>query len=146
MSTLKFKIRISASPEKVWETMLHPVTYREWVNVSWPGSRFEGTWEQGQHLKFVSQNEGGTMAILDEHQPYEFSKARHIAVINRDGSLDKDSDVAKGWVGTTESYTFTEIDGVTELGVEINCQPEWEAMFKDGWPSALEKLKEISER
>jgi alpha-N-arabinofuranosidase len=81
------------------------------------------------------------MATIVELRPYEFILAKHIAVIGSDGTEDRDSDLAKGWIGTTESYTFTEKNGKTQLKVEINTSPDWEKMFSDGWPNALKKLK-----
>jgi hypothetical protein len=72
--------------------------------------------------------------------------AKHIAVLNPDGSEDRESDVAKGWIGTTESYRFTEKDGVTKLAIEINTTAEWEKMFTDGWPKALQELKKLCEK
>jgi hypothetical protein len=59
---------------------------------------------------------------------------------------DRDSEVAKGWIGTTESYNFTEQNGVTTLTIELTINPEWEKMFSDSWPKALAKLKEVCER
>ncbi len=146
MKKLHFSITINAPKQKIWETMLDPETYKEWVNVSWPGSYYEGKWEHGGKLKFISPGKGGTLAKLVEHRPYDFSKAKHIAVITPDGKEDTESDVAKGWIGTTESYTFTEKNGMTELAVEINTTPAWEEMFTSGWPKALQKLKEIAEK
>lgn len=146
MKKLEFKIDIAAGRQKVWEIMLDPETYKEWTGVSWPGSYFEGEWEQGQSLKFLGPSGEGTKARLVEHRPYEYSFAEHTAVINKDGSEDRDSDIAKGWVGTTEAYTFTEDNGKTELKVEIDTNPDWEEMFNEGWPGALAKLKEICER
>ena len=146
MKKLEFKIEIAADKQKVWDTMLNPKTYKEWVSVSWPGSIYEGNWKQGENLRFLSPGQGGTMATVVELRPAEYLLARHIAVINSDGTEDRDSDIAKGWIGTTESYTFTETNGKTKLRVEINTPPDWEKMFTDGWPNALKKLKEISER
>jgi hypothetical protein len=83
---------------------------------------------------------------LIEHKPYDYSFAKHIAVLNPGGIEDRDSDVAKGWIGTTESYSFTEQNDVTELKIELTINPEWEKMFSDGWPKALAKLKEICEQ
>ena len=145
MKKLEFKIDISANRQKVWDTMLHPETYKEWTNVSWPGSDYKGNWKQGEDIRFISPSGEGTLATLVEIRPYEFILADHIAVINKDGTEDRTSEVAKGWVGITESYTFTEKNGKTELKVEINTHPDWEKMFNDGWPKALAKLKEISE-
>ena len=42
MKHLEFKTQIEADKKKVWDTMLRPETYKEWVNVSWPGSYYEG--------------------------------------------------------------------------------------------------------
>lgn len=146
MKTLEFKIDINADKQKVWNTMLQPETYKQWVNVSWPGSIYQGEWKQGQGMRFVSPGQGGTFAELKEVTPYDHIHAEHTAVINPDGSLDRDSDMAKGWIGTTESYTFTKKNGKTELKVQIKTSPAWEEMFSDGWPNALEKLKELCER
>jgi len=145
MKKLEFKIDIAASKQKVWDTMFAPETYREWVNVSWPGAHYKGKWKQGENVKFLSPGEGGTLVKLVEHKPHEHVLAKHIAVINKDGTEDRDSDTAKGWIGTTESYTFTKHNGNTEVKVEIKTSDEWEKMFKDGWPDALVKLKEICE-
>ena len=146
MKHLEFRTQIAADKKTVWDTMLQPETYKEWVNVSWPGSTYEGRWAKGENVRFISPGQGGTMAQLIEQKPYDNILAKHIAVINADGSEDRTSEIARGWIGTTEQYTFKEHDGSTDLIVEIETTPEWEAMFNDGWPNALAKLKEICER
>lgn len=145
MKKLEFKIDIAASRQKVWETMLNSATYKEWTNVSWPGSYYDGNWKQGENIKFISPSGEGTLAAIVELKPNEFIQANHIAVISKDGKEDRNSEVAKGWIGTTESYTFTDDNGKTQLKVEINTNPDWEKMFADGWPKALTKLKGIAE-
>jgi uncharacterized protein YndB with AHSA1/START domain len=145
MKKLEYKIDIAANKQKVWDTMLNPDTYKQWTAVSWPGSDYIGNWKKGENIKFLGPSGEGTMATLTEVKPNDFLLAKHIAVINKDGSEDRTSDVAKGWVGTTESYTFTEKGGKTEVRVEINTSPDWEKMFNEGWPGALAKLKEITE-
>ena len=146
MKKLVFKIDINAGRQKVWNTMLSADTYQQWVEPSWPGSKFFGNWKQGEEMRFLSSSGEGTKAFLNEVKQHELIKATHNAVILKDGSEDANSDLAKGWVGTTESYYFTEKNGKTEVKVEINTSPAWESMFSDGWPAALAKLKEISER
>ncbi|WP_298740398.1 SRPBCC domain-containing protein [uncultured Chitinophaga sp.] len=147
METLEYKIDINAPKEKVWNTMLQLDTYKQWTDVSWPGSTYVGEWKEGQAIRFLGgEDQGGTYAELHEVRPYERIHAVHSAVIAPDGALDKDSEMAKGWVGSTESYTFTEKDGKTEIKVHIKTNPAWASMFDEGWPSALEKLKEICER
>jgi Activator of Hsp90 ATPase homolog 1-like protein len=146
MKTLTFKTDIAASAKKVWDTMLDPVSYKEWTKVTWPNSFYEGNWKQGENIKFISPGQGGTLATIIENNPYTFILAKHIAVINKDGTEDRNSDVAKGWVGTTEAYTFTEKNGGTNLQVEMTINPEWEKMFANDWPKALAKLKEVCEK
>lgn len=146
MKKLVFKIDVNADKQKVWNSMLNADTYPQWVGVSWPGSTFTGKWKEGETMKFLSSSGEGTQALLNEVIPHEVVKATHNAVILKDGSEDRTSEVAKGWVGTTEAYYFTEKNGKTEVKVEINTSPAWESMFSDGWPAALAKLKEIAER
>ena len=85
------------------------------------------------------------MATIVDIKPYEFILAEHIAVINQDGGEDKTSDIAKDWIGTTESYRFTKIDGKTELKVEMLVNPAWEKELTKGWPTSLAELKKICE-
>lgn len=147
MKKIEFKTEIAAKPEKVWKTMLEQKTYREWVNAGWPGSTYEGTWKEGETIRFVGESgQGGTAAKLEKVREPESIFARHIAVITPDGGLDTSSEEAKGWVGTTEEYALTEKNGKTELKVIIHTAPQWESMFNEGWPAALNKLKEICER
>ncbi|MEO7523668.1 MAG: SRPBCC domain-containing protein [Ferruginibacter sp.] len=146
MKNTEFKISIAGSKKKVWETMLHPTTYKEWVNAAWPGSYFESEWREGNNLRFITEDGSGTLATLIEHKPYDYSVAKHIALLLPGGTEDRDSEVAKGWIGTTERYTFEEKKDTTELKVELTINPDFEKMFNDGWPKALAKLKEICEK
>jgi len=145
MKTLEYKIDIAAPRKKVWETMLNADTYREWTDVAWPGSLYKGEWKQGENIRFISKDESGTMAALEEVKPYERVRAKHVAVLLPGGVEDRTSDMAKGWVGITEDYTFVEKGGTTQVVVNIKTNPDWAKMFDDGWPKALAKLKEISE-
>ena len=147
MKKLEYKTEIAAKRDKVWKTMLEQDTYREWTNVAWPGSKYEGSWKQGEDMRFTGgEGQGGTLANIVEARQPEYILAKHTAIIQPDGSLDRTSEQGKGWIGTTEEYTFTEKNGKTEVKVVINTNPEWESMFNDGWPDALKKLKEICER
>lgn len=146
MKKIEFKTVIAVPKQKVWEKMLHPDTYKEWVGAAWPGSFFKGEWKKGENLRFISEDGSGLLATLVEHKPYDYSFAKHIAVLGPGGIEDRDSDIAKGLIGTLEEYTFTEQNGSTELEVAITLNPEWADMFNEGWPKALAKLKEICER
>lgn len=146
MKHLEFKIEISSPAKKVWETMLNKETYEQWVSKSWPNSSYDGKWEQGQKIKFVGPDGSGTLAEMVEVKPYQSILARHIAVLGPGGTEDRTSDVAKGWIGTMEGYKFAEQQGKTTVTVSIDTPPDWANMFEEGWPTALEELKRITER
>jgi uncharacterized protein YndB with AHSA1/START domain len=144
---LQYTVTIGAPRQKVWKSMLEPASYTEWVSVSWPGSRYIGEWKQDASIRFVGgDGQGGTLATIVELKPNQRVLARHVAALSADGSEDRDSEIAKGWIGTTEAYTFTDVGGDTRLDVDIVTSPQWESMFNEGWPAALKKLKELCER
>jgi uncharacterized protein YndB with AHSA1/START domain len=146
MEKLEYKIVIAAPAKKVWETMLEKETYEQWVSKSWPGSTYQGKWEKGEKIRFAGSDGSGTLAELIEVRPYENVLARHIAVLQQGGVEDRTSDIAKDWVGITEEYRFAEHNGKTTVTVLIQTTPEWKKMFDDGWPMALEELRQIAER
>jgi len=146
MEHLEYKAEISAPAKKVWETMLQEETYKQWVSKGWPGASYKGKWAKGEKIRFIGPDGGGTMAELVETKPYERILARHIAVLGPGGTEDRTSEVAKGWIGTTEEYKFAEDHGKTTVTVSIETTPEWSKMFNDGWPTALEELKKVVER
>jgi uncharacterized protein YndB with AHSA1/START domain len=147
MKKLEYKTEIAAKREKVWNTLVQPDTFREMVSDGFPGAYYEGSWKQGENIKFLSTKEnGGTLANLTEVRKPEYINSKHVAVITAEGTEDRNSEQAKGWIGTTEEYFFTEKGDKTEVRIVINTSPEWESMFNEGWPKSLKKLKEICER
>lgn len=146
MKTLHFETTIDATPQKVWETMLGKETYPQWVGVSWPGSSYHGEWKQGAQIRFTGEEGGGgTLAEITELEPYSRVEAEHIAVLLDDGSEDRASEMAKNWIGSTESYAFTGKNGSTKLDVELSIPAEWVDEFEGGWPKAMEALKQLAE-
>jgi uncharacterized protein YndB with AHSA1/START domain len=145
MERLEYKIVISATAKKVWETMLQEETYKQWVAKSWPDSFYEGKWAKGEKIRFIGPDGSGTLAELVDVVPYERIFARHIAVLEPGGIEDRTSEAAKGWVGTTEEYRFAERLGKTTLTVYMEIYPAWTKMFDEGWPTALDELKKVTE-
>ncbi len=145
MEKLEYTIQIESPNKNVWETMLQEETYKQWVGLSWPNSSYEGEWKTGDEIRFIGPDGSGTLAELIEVKPYEKVIARHIAVLNPGGVKDMASEAAQGWVGTMESYFFSEKNGRTTLKVVIETSPKWRAMFDEGWPVALKELKRLSE-
>ncbi len=59
---------------------------------------------------------------------------------------DTTSDRVKQWAGSREDYTLKTVNGQTELAVDMDLNEEYAEMFKEIWPKALVKVKEIAER
>ena len=151
MQKLHYSISINAPKEKVWDTMLDDATYREWTKAFNMGSSYyKGDWSEGSKILFVGLDpetgiESGMVSRIAERRPYEFISIEHLGVI-KDGVEDTTSEAAKKWAPAYENYTFKEVDGKTEVLVDMDSEDEYIKMFEDMWPKGLEKLKEIAEK
>jgi hypothetical protein len=99
-------------------------------------------------MKFLGPDEngslGGMLGTIAENRPYEFVSVKyHGFVMN--GVEDTTSEAVKKWTGGTENYSFKEVDGSTEVSVELDVAEEMAAEFEVMWPKALEKLRELAE-
>lgn len=148
MQKLNFSIVINAAKEKVWKTMLEDKTYRHWTEAFSPGSHYVGSWEKGSKILFLGPNEngimGGMVSRIAENKLYEFISIEHLGIIN-DGIEDTTSDAVKPWAGSLENYTFKDLNGKTELLVDMDINDEYKEMFEDMWSKALQKLKALAE-
>ena len=68
----------------------------------------------------------------------------HVGVI-KDQKEDTESDEVKKWAGAIESYTLKNVDGATELLVEMDMTEEYKDYFVNTWPKALDEVKTLSE-
>lgn len=146
MKTLHFSIFINAPREKVWKTMLEKETYQQWTKAFEPTSTYEGGWEQGSEMRFIStEQNSGMFSKIKESRLGEFISIEHLGMI-KDGVVDTTSDEVKKWTPAFENYTFNEKDGGTELIIDVDVADEYEETFSDMWPKALQSLKEIAEK
>lgn len=152
MQKLHFSIVINAPREKVWHTMLDAPTYTEWTKAFGEGSRFEGSWDEGSEIKFLgpsgdeTENSAeGMYARIAENRKYEFLSIEHLGII-KNGEIDTTSEEAKKWSPAFENYTFNEVEGGTEVLVDLDTTEEYVDVFNDMWPKALQDLKELAQK
>jgi len=150
MHKLNFSIVINAPKAKVWNTMLDDATYRVWTEAFTPGSHYVGDWSQGSKILFLGPNKtggaSGMVSRIKENRLHEYISIEHLGEVH-DGKEDTSSEAVKAWAGAHENYTFKEKDKNTEVLVGIDSSGgEFEEMFKDMWPKALQKLKELAEK
>lgn len=79
MQTFTLSATIHAPVNHVWHCMLDKPMYEEWTAAFDPTSTYEGSWEQGASIKFLSSTgEGGMISEIAENRPYEFISIKHL--------------------------------------------------------------------
>ena len=142
---IHFSTTIKAPAARVWEVMLGPESYKAWAAPFHEGTYYEGSWEQGQRIRFLIPPGQGMLSEIAESRPHEFISIRHIGMIEN-GVEDTESDAVRSWAPAYENYTFVPAgEGITEIRVDMDVDPAWEQYMQDTWPKALEKLKSLCE-
>lgn len=153
MEDIHYSIVIDAPKERVWDAMLGKDTYPLWTDVFMPGSYFKGDWSEGSKIIFLAPDEaGGELGMISrvkENREYEFISLESVGVVHNDKE-DTTSPEAKMWAGSFENYTFKEVDGKTEVQVDLTSDEgisdEDLEMFDEMWRQALDKLKKLAEK
>ena len=142
--TLHFTTSIDAPRERVWSVMLGPGTYDQWTAPFCEGSRFEGGWNPGDRIRFLTPTGEGMVAEIAESRPGEFVSIRHLGEI-KDGVEDTTSEKVRAWAPAYENYTFTAAGSGTRVQVDVDTLPHYEQFMQDTFPKALARLKELCE-
>jgi uncharacterized protein YndB with AHSA1/START domain len=144
LKRLQFSIAISAPAAKVYEQMIGDASYRDWTSAFTEGSRFEGSWAQGERIRFLAPSGEGMVAEIAENRPNEFISVRHLGSI-ANGVEDTQSESVRAWAPAYENYRFTATPEGTTLTVEQDIVAEYEDFMADVWPKALTRLKILCE-
>lgn len=145
MKTLTFEITIDAPRALVWSTMLSPEGYRGWTAAFCEGSYFEGSWQAGEKIRFLSPGGDGMSSVIAENKPEEFVSIRHLGMIEN-GVEDTTSDKVRAWTPAYENYRLADVPGGCRVTVTLDTAPEWEQYMQDTFPKALALLKGLCER
>ncbi|MDX1997912.1 MAG: SRPBCC domain-containing protein [Thermoanaerobaculia bacterium] len=142
--TLRFSTPIQAACEVVWDTMFDPDCYRTWTTPFGEGSYFEGSWAEGERIRFLAPGGSGMSAVIAENRRPQFLSIQHLGEIV-EGVEDLDSDRVRAWAPAFENYTLLATAGGTELIVDSDVSEEWEPFLRETWPKALAVLKRLCE-
>lgn len=98
--------------------------------------------KQGNEVQFISSVNGyGVTSLIEKLLPYQYVSFRHGEDTKELGTKKRD----KEWTGGVESYTLTEINGVTTLQIESDIPSELENYFELKLPKVLEQIKLLAE-
>ena len=141
---IQFTIDIAAPVAVVFSTMLDPQSYRDWTTAFAEGSYYEGSWQQGQKIRFMAPSGGGMVSEIAEHRVNEFISIRHLGYVAR-GVEDTHSEAIRAWAPAYENYSFLPTALGTRLVVDQDVTPEFEQYVALAWPKALQRLKQLCE-
>lgn len=148
METMKFNAEINASPAKVWDVLWGEASYPVWTAAFAEGSHVETDWQKGSKVLFLDGNNRGMVSRIADHVPNQFMSIEHLGEY-KDGVEDYDSPSVKEWAGAKENYTLSPSNGGTHLLIEMDMGGSDTGMidyFKNTWPKALNKVKELAEQ
>jgi hypothetical protein len=145
MKRIQFIATISAPVPTVWRLMLGLEGYKHWASAFAEGCYFEGSWEQGTKIKFLSPPSGdGMVSEIAQNRKNEFISIRHLGFISN-GVEDTTSESVRAWAPAYENYTFISVPEGTQLVIELEVFGEWEQYMNEAWPKALALLKQLTE-
>ena len=145
MEKHEFKTTVNAPREKVWNILWDDGSYRQWASAFAEGSTAETDWKEGSKVLFTDGKGQGMVSMIASKKPNEYMSFKHLGFV-LNGVEDTQSEKVKEWAGAMENYTLKEVDGKTELTVDMDINDEYKDYFLKTWPLALEKVKELAER
>lgn len=146
MEKLTFDVEINALPQKVWEVLFTDEYYPKWTEVFCEGSHAVTDWQQGSKVLFLDNKGSGMIALIEKSDPGKRMVFKCTGEV-KNGEDDYESEGAQMVNGATESYTLENHDGTTLLTVELaggSFPTGVMDFFRDAWPKALEKVKELA--
>ncbi len=142
---IQFTSTINAPVATVWRLMIGPESYKRWASAFAEDTYFEGSWEQGEKIRFLSPPSGdGMVSEIAENRKNEFISIRHLGFL-ANGVEDTTSESIRAWAPAYENYTFVSVPEGTKLVIELDVASEWEQYMSEAWPKALAQLKQMSE-
>ena len=118
-------------------------SYKQWTSAFGDGLYFEGSWQKGQRIRFLTPERHGVVSEIAENRPNELLSVRHIGYF-LNGVEDTSSEAFRAWAPAYENYTFEATPHGTKLIVDQDMTEEFASM-PEAWPKALAKLKALCE-
>ena len=145
LNPLHFEQPIDAPVEVVWATMFDPEYYTKWTEPFSEGAVYEGTWERGSKIRFITPSGDGMSAEITENIKHNLIVIHYLGCIVN-GEVNTTDEETRHWVGANEQYCFTETQQGTLLEITQDSLPDFEEFMSDAWVKALKIIKTLSEK
>tara|TARA_B100001059_G_scaffold87873_1_gene86094 strand:- start:36869 stop:37255 length:387 start_codon:yes stop_codon:yes gene_type:complete len=119
--------------------------FRNWTSAFCEGSYFEGSWQQGEPIRFLSPSGDGMVATIAKLEPLKSVSIKHLGFVVA-GKDDLSSEQVISWAPAFENYYFKTVAQGTEVKIEQEIDPSYQQFMTDKWPVALQKLKALCEQ
>jgi hypothetical protein len=143
LKRLQWSADIAAPTSRVYQMLIGFESYPKWTSAFGDGLYFEGSWQKGRRIRFLTPEGHGVISEIAENRPNEFLSVRHVGYLVN-GVEDTSSEAIRAWAPAYENYTFTATPQGTKLIVDQDMTGEFESMV-EAWPKALAMLKELCE-
>ncbi|WP_188753371.1 SRPBCC family protein [Parapedobacter defluvii] len=153
MERMQFTTSINAPVATVYDKMIGKETFKQWTSVFNPSSDYEGgdmegTWQKGAKVLFVGTDKQGKregmVGYIRENIPNRYISIEYVGILDGENEITE-GPVAEDWQGF-ENYAFEGHNGSTTVTVDIDVNDQMVEYFRNTYPKALEKLREICER
>jgi uncharacterized protein YndB with AHSA1/START domain len=145
MSKQHYKTTIDAPQERVWNVLWGDQSYRDWTSVFSPDSNVKTDWKKGSKAYFHDGKGNGMVAEIADNVPNQFMSIHHVGTMKDGVEVNDPAETAK-WGEALENYTLRNVNGKTELVVDMDVADEYLDYFNKTWPVALDKVKELAEK
>ena len=144
LKRLQWSVDIAAPASMVYQMLVGPESYAKWTSAFGEGLYFEGSWQRGQRIRFLTPEGHGVTSEIAEVRPNEFISILPLSYIADNGVEGTSSEAIRAWAPAYENNTFTDTPQGTKLTVDQDITEDFESM-PEAWPKALEKLKALCE-
>lgn len=142
MKEMQFTVEIKAPKERVWQTLWQDQSFREWAGIIDPGTYMKGELKESGTVEFISAENGyGVTSLVDKLAENELLVLRHSADTQENGQKER----KEQWTGGKETYSLVEKNDGTTLTATFDVPLELEDHFKDTYPKAFNKIKNLAE-
>ena len=102
LKRLRWSLDIAALTSKVYQLLIDPDSYTQWTSAIGDGLYFEGSWQMGQRIRFLTLSGHGLISEVAENRQNEFISIRHLGYIVN-GVEDTSSEAIRAWAPAYEN-------------------------------------------